>query len=61
MPAVGTAIIDESLRRDGWQWNLRIDHDFNSGKDRLFYSTYNNNGTDAGVNIGPSLEVKTKT
>ena len=57
MPAVGTAVINESLPRDGWQWNLRIDHDFNKGKDRLFYSTYNNHGTDAGVNIRPSLEV----
>ncbi len=57
MPAVGTATISEGLPRDGWQWNLRVDHDFHSGKDRLFYSTYNNHGTDAGVNVRPSLEV----
>jgi hypothetical protein len=57
MAAVGTATINESLPRNGWQWNLRVDHDFNGGKDRLFYSTYNNNGTDAGVNARPSLEV----
>jgi hypothetical protein len=55
--AVGTATISESLPRDGWQWNLRVDHNFNQGKDRLFYSTYNNRGTNAGVNIRPSLEV----
>ena len=57
MPAVGTATINEGLPRDGWQWNFRIDHDLNDGKDRLFYSTYNNHATDAGVNVRPSLEV----
>jgi hypothetical protein len=57
MPAVGTATISESLPRNGWQWNLRVDHDFNAAKDRLFYSTYNSHGTDAGVNVRPSLEV----
>jgi Carboxypeptidase regulatory-like domain len=57
MPAVGTAVISESLPRNGWQWNLRVDHDFNAGKDRLFYSTYNNLGQDAGLNVRPSLNV----
>jgi hypothetical protein len=58
MPIVGTAIINESLPRDGWQWNLRLDHNMNSGKDRLFYSTYNNHGINAGVNVRPVLEVQ---
>ena len=57
LPAVGTATINESLPRNGWQWNLRVDHNFNGGKDRLFYSTYNNHGINAGVNVRPSLEV----
>ena len=36
LPAMGRLLFDKSPVRNGTQWNMRIDHNFNQSKDRIY-------------------------
>ncbi|HUG52278.1 MAG TPA: carboxypeptidase regulatory-like domain-containing protein [Vicinamibacteria bacterium] len=44
-PVTGQGIWNETSPRNGFQWTARVDHHFNSGKDRL-YAAFNRTTTD---------------
>ncbi len=54
LAAVGTAVIGQSLPRDGNQWHLRLDHNFANDKDRLFFSVFRTDGNQLGADPRPN-------
>src|SRR6266404_3622632 len=45
LPAVGTAVVPESLTHNAYQWHFRVDYNVNQSKDRIFFDmfrTYSN-------------------
>lgn len=59
LPAIGTAVVTQSLPRPGHQWNVRVDHNFQRG-DRLYANFIRIFGDQIGANIRPSQQQGTK-
>jgi len=60
LPAAGTTTVNNVVPRNGNQWHFRIDHNFNSDRDRIYLSNYNTTGTDAIDNIRPTSWLTTR-
>jgi hypothetical protein len=59
LPAVGTAYIDQSPDRPAHQWNLRVDHNFEGYRDRIYFNWFRTKPEPLQANARPLYRVVT--
>ena len=56
LQAVGTANMNLRIPRNGNQWNVRLDHNFDNMKDRIYGQVYRTTSTQLAPNVRPNEE-----
>jgi len=59
LPVVGTAFIDQSPDRPATQWNVRVDHNFEGYKDRIYFNWFRSKPEAQQANARPIYRVVT--